>query len=415
MGVYACPGGFLNARRFLKILLGSIQSSLPPDQRRQIQDLQILINICTALVSTLFGPFAFGTNLLTLKLLVFNVLLPCSCMSNLGFESDMRSGGDFWRFTGAFLLMRGLMLVLHVAYAALRRRRFEDVAVNWLVTCWVSASILAPPLMKSVFGIQAQKYAAWSDVSAYIFQLPVALLFFELDGVFRSEEDPKKPGQMLRDVDDCCDVDGCPMAIEPLIRKQLPRAQRKALGLAMARKPLIWAVLAGTVLSATTLGPRYLYPGPYYDPNCDYVEYTGFIYLLFSSLASCLEPIALFSVGIVLSERNPWTCGWLNIAAFMSIKLIIVPLLMVGCAFAVGLDGTLGRAAVLISILPVSPPAFALTGHYGVGLSEAVSCILVGKILVLPSILAWQAVLDAVGVFPYTTSPTSEGVCALVS
>ena len=36
------------------------------------------------------------------------------------------------------------------------------------------------------------------------------------------------------------------------------------------------------------------------------------------------------------------------------------------------------QAATLISILPVSPPAFALTGHYGVGLDESVSCILIG-------------------------------------
>ena len=96
------------------------------------------------------------------------------------------------------------------------------------------------------------------------------------------------------------------------------------------------------------------------------------------------------------------------------IKLVFVPLLMIGCALAVGLDGELGRAAVLISVLPVSPPAFALTGHYGVGLSEAVSCVLIGKILVIPSILAWQGVMDAVGVFPYPSSDT-PGVCELAS
>ncbi len=312
------------------------------------------------------------------------------------------------------MLMRGLMLVLHVGWAALRRGRFEQIAVNWLVTCWVSASILAPPLMKSVFGVEAQKYAAWSDVSAYIFQLPVALLFFELDGIFRPEQDPKRPGQMLRTVEQCCDVDGCPLAIEPFLKKRLNRAQLKDLGWQLAKKPLMWAMLAGIIFSATSLGPRYLYPGAYYDPNCSYVEYAGFIYLFFSSLAGCLEPIALFSVGIVLSEKNPWSCGWTSIIGYMAIKLVLVPLLMIGCAFAVGLDGELARAAVLISVLPVSPPAFALTGHYGAGLSEAVSCILIGKILVLPSILAWQAVMDAVGVFSFRFAG-APGVCELVT
>ena len=376
--------------------------------------MQILINICTGLLATLFGPFSLGTSLLTLKLLVFNVLLPSACMATLGFESNFRLGDPFWKFAGAFLLMRALMLVLHVAWAGARQRRFEQVAVNWLVTCWVSASILAPPLMQSVFSVEAQKYATWSDVSAYIFQLPVALLFFELDGVFRPEQDPKKPGKMLRTADQCCDLDGSPLKIHPFYKKRLNRRQLKDLTWQMAKKPLNWALLAGVIFSATTLGPRYLYPGPYYDPNCQYVEYTGFMYLFFSSLARCLEPLALFSVGIVLSEKNPWSCGWVNIIGYMTIKLIFVPLLMIGCAFAVGLEGELGRAAVLISILPVSPPAFALTGHYGVGLSAAVSCILIGKILVIPSILAWQAILDGIGVFPYVGAP-GVSVCALTN
>jgi predicted permease len=378
----------------------------------QVQNVQILINVCTGLVATLFGPFAFETNLVTLKVLVFNVLLPSACMTNLGFESNFREGNGFWKFTGAFLLLRALMLVLHMSWAAFRRRRFEQLAVNWLVTCWVSASILAPPLMKSVLGVEAQKYAAWGDVSAYLFQLPVSLLFFELDSIFRPEADPKKPGQMLRTVGQCCDLNGCSMAVTPFYRKRLTRKQRKDLGWQLAKKPLNWAVVAGTIFSATTLGPRYLYPGPFYDPNCDFVEYAGFIYLFFSSLARCLEPIALFSVGIVLSKKNPWSCGWINIIGYMVLKLVFVPLLMIGCAFAVGLSGDAGRAAVLISLLPVSPPAFALTGHYGVGLSEAVSCIIIGKILVIPSVLAWQAVLDGVGVFDYVAAPDTS-VCSI--
>jgi predicted permease len=369
-----------------------------------VQDVQILLNISSALLATLLGPFSLSTNLLTLKLLVFNVLLPCACMANLGFEADMRQGEAFWKFVGCFLMLRALMLLVHVAWAALRRLRYEDIAVNWLVTCWVSSSILAPPLMKAVFGAEAQAFAVWGDASAYLFQLPVSILFFELDGVFRPEEDPKIPGQMLRTVEECCDDDACAERT-PFYRKRLSRGQAKELLRQLAKKPLNWALIAGVLFSATTLGPRYLYPGPAYNPNCDFVEYTGFIYLFFESLARCLEPLALFSVGIVLTEKNPLSCGLWNIAGYMGVKLIFVPLLMIGCAFAVGLSGSEGRAAVLISVLPVSPPAFALTGHYGVGLSEAVSCVLVGKILVIPSILAWQAILDSLGVFTYESPP----------
>jgi predicted permease len=174
--------------------------------------------------------------------------------------------------------------------------------------------------------------------------------------------------------------------------------------------PLVWAILGSVILSVTTLGPRYLYPGTAYAPNCDYVEYTGFIYLFFSYLAGCLEPLALFSVGIVLSKNNPLTCGIWNIVGYTLIKFILVPILMIGCSFALHLDNVYARGAVLIATLPISPPSFALAGHYQVGLAEAVSTVLSGKLLVIPAILAWQGFMDAVGLFPVDT-PQVDDVC----
>ena len=56
---------------------------------------------------------------------------------------------------------------------------------------------------------------------------------------------------------------------------------------------------------------------------------------------------------------NPVACGWLPAAAYMAVKLIVVPLLMVGCSFALGLSGAMGRAAVLVASLPVSAGRWA--------------------------------------------------------
>lgn len=383
------------------------------------QDLQILIEISVALVSTLYGPFDFARNILTLKLLVFNVLLPCAGISNLGFVSNFRDG-SLWRFCGAFLMMRGLMLVIHLLWAAARGRPYEGVATNWLVTCWVSSSILGPPLMESVFGKEYELLAYWSDVSSFIFQLPVVLLFFEIDAVSRCWVGDR--GKAIPQIDPsngtCQRIENCRVenSVEYTAgdvvwyRKRVSRPEAYTILWNMAKAPLMWALVAGVLLSVTTLGPRYLFPGFPYDPNCDYVEYTGFVYLFFSSLARCLEPLALFSVGIVLSKNNPFTCGVWNIIGYMAVKLIFVPFLMIGCAFTFGLSDIEGRAAVLIALLPVSPPAFALTGHYGVGLAEAVSTILVGKILVLPTILAWQGIMDSIGLFPYDAPPDAS-VC----
>lgn len=51
---------------------------------------------------------------------------------------------------------------------------------------------------------------------------------------------------------------------------------------------------------------------------------------------------------------RPIATGWLRAAAYMAVKLVLVPALMVGCCFAVGLEGANARAAVLVATLPVS-------------------------------------------------------------
>ncbi len=349
------------------------------------------------LSATLFGPFSLNKNLFTLKILVFNVLLPCAAVLNVGFVSNLRDG-LIWRFCGAFFMMRAIMLVGHIAFAALRRRKFEDIAVNWLVTCWVSSSILAPPLMEAVLGKEFQVLGPWSDVSSFLFQLPVVLCFFEIDSV-------RRQGSLENE-----EEQGKEMSVVPFYKTRLTRENALVMGKRLIKMPLAWAILSSVILSVTTLGPRYLYPGTSYAPNCDYVEYTGFIYLFFSYLASCLEPIALLSVGIVLSKNNPLTCGVWNIVGYTLIKFILVPMLMIGCSFAFSLDNASARGAVLIATLPISPPSFALAGHYEVGLAEAVSTVLSGKLLVIPAILAWQGFMDAVGLFPVDT-PQVDIVC----
>lgn len=127
--------------------------------------------------------------------------------------------------------------------------------------------------------------------------------------------------------------------------------------------------------------------------------------------------MALFSVGVVLSQLNPFTMhrGILNITFYMLIKMILVPAIMIGCCFAFKLPRDLSRAAVLISVLPVSPEAFALAGWYNVGLGYAVSNVVVGKFLCFPAILAWQAFMDAVSLFPYPQPPVMEPAQCLVS
>jgi membrane protein YqaA with SNARE-associated domain len=84
---------------------------------------------------------------------------------------------------------------------------------------------------------------------------------------------------------------------------------------------------------------------------------------------------------------------------------------MVGCAKAFSLSEEQGRAAVLISVLPISPPVFALAGYYDCGLAEAVTNVVLGKLLFFPAVLAWEAFMNAVDLFPVVI-PAVNDICA---
>lgn len=65
-------------------------------------------------------------------------------------------------------------------------------------------------------------------------------------------------------------------------------------------------------------------------------------------------PSPLVSPGMWMVRPNPIATGWIKAVVYMIVKLILVPMLMVGCCFAVDLHGPTARAAVLVATLPVS-------------------------------------------------------------
>jgi len=406
------------------------------------QDIQILLEIGLGIVTSLYGPFSAKNDAPTLKTLVFNILLPISVMTDLGFVVDFRDG-SIWRFIGSFLMMRALVLLLDVVWAVARKQSFSHISMNWMVTSWVSTTILGPPMLQATLGQDYQIYGPIAAVSSVIFQLPLLILFFELDAVPAKEERLADQQVSLDAIEDSGAVDErededketMPLRMESHVfyKTRLSRRHQNLVVWNLVRMPLMWSIVGGVILSVTTLGPKYLYPGttflhrkrfstlsvynlnildagPTYSPNCDYVPATGFIYLFFSTLQKCLEPIALFSVGIVIVSNHPFRKGWIILILYMLIKFILVPVIMVGCAKAFSLSEAEGRAAVLISVLPISPPVFALAGHYDYGLSEAVTNVVLGKLLFFPAVLAWEAFMNAVALFP-VAMPTVSSVC----
>jgi predicted permease len=110
---------------------------------------------------------------------------------------------------------------------------------------------------------------------------------------------------------------------------------------------------------------------------------------------------------------HPIATGWLCAAAYMLVKLVLLPALMVGCCFAVGLRGATARAAVLVATLPISGAAFVLSKTYGVGEDVAATNVFLGNLLVLPTTISWLEFMDAVNLFP-SSKPTTAPMAACV-
>lgn len=89
-----------------------------------------------------------------------------------------------------------------------------------------------------------------------------------------------------------------------------------------------------------------------------------------------------------------------NLCVAMVSKLIVVPLLMVGLAKGMKLNNESARAAVLIATLPISLASFSLARQYNVGEKDLAANVAFGTLLMLPTVIVWNIVLDSVGLYP---------------
>jgi predicted permease len=396
------------------------------------QNLQILFVLGLGALSARLQLFNQGPELRTFNKIVFAILLPASILLGLGLRTNLRDGA-IWRFIGGFLMLRAICLL--GVTVVFWKRGVAAITANWLFVSWVSTVVLGVPLVRAALGPQYSNLGVVAGISSFIFQLPAMLILFE---IAKGRQDEKKsnnsspstsienlPNQEdrrrlennnMENHDTASAISATPSitantTTASTIPVVLTKEQARSIGNQLLRNPILWAILIGIVVSITTLGPRYLNPGsPPAEPNCDYAQGAGFIFLILFSLASCTNPIAIFATGIFLSHKSPIRCGWRVAIGYMIVKLIFVPAVMVGCAAAVGLENGPARAAVLLASLPISAAAFTLCDRYSTCLHQAVANIFWGTVLVLPTTLAWMAFMDAVDLFPMVKTPVNN-VC----
>jgi predicted permease len=171
--------------------------------------------------------------------------------------------------------------------------------------------------------------------------------------------------------------------------------------------PVLWAIAIGFIFSLSKFGPTYLKPlaGPE-KPNPDFYEPLAWVWWTTEWLGSCVTPVSLFLMGVWMQSqgKNLFQLTISESVIYMYCKLVLVPLLALGLAKAVDLSNEAGRAAVLIAALPISQAGFSLGSQYQIGERVLAGNVALGTILLLPTILLWNLILDETDCFPLEPS-----------
>ena len=91
-----------------------------------------------------------------------------------------------------------------------------------------------------------------------------------------------------------------------------------------------------------------------------------------------------------------------QLVVYLLLKLLILPWLMVLVTAILGIGGTLGKALVLLSVVPVAQTAFVVSEQYEVGTTAVTTVMMAGLLLLLPHLLCVLAVIDLFGLYPTT-------------
>ena len=301
-----------------------------------------------------------------------------------------------------------------------------DVAVLWLSFTWISTVILGVPICSAIFGKPSLGLLSglMAGVSSFIFQLPLQLIFFEYHvieqrwtrEVFHTAQ-PIVPTPMKNSTVITVDVqvtsdhsthhsDEVPSDDQrrwySLVNFQ--HISRIAVWVDICKRlltnPILIALFVGFVLSLSTAGKYLRCPS---DTCIAGLEWFGDT---LGWLGECVSPLSLLAMGSWMHSQHDLSLSssqripLFKLCFFMIFKLIAVPLFMVGLAKSMRLNDEAGRAAILISSLPISMASFSLGHQYNVGEKDLSANVIAGTVLMLPTVIVWNVVLDAVSLYP---------------
>ena len=154
---------------------------------------------------------------------------------------------------------------------------------------------------------------------------------------------------------------------------------RLALGFVrrMATNPLIIGILAGLAFRATGLG------------------LPGLASRLIDSLANVAGPVALFAMGLGL--RKFGISGNVRAGlALASLKLLLMPAVVLGMAWVLGLPSLTAKVAVAAAALPAGVNSYLIATQFGTGQALASNAMTLGTGLAVVTTAFWLTVATTV-------------------
>ena len=304
-----------------------------------------------------------------------------------------------------------------------------DVAVLWLSFTWISTVILGVPICSAVFGKPSLGilYGLMAGLSSFMFQLPLQLIFFEYHVVAQRwtreiqpvsvavapAPSPMKDNTVITveaaDISDQSTNQSTHNSDEVTFDDQrwwsivnFQHMSQAAFWLDIFKRlytnPILIALFVGFVLSLSTAGKFLRCPSDTCIAGLEWIGDT------LGWLGECVTPLSLLAMGSWMRtqhfQSSSQRISVLKLCFFMVFKLIAIPLLMVGLAHTMRLNDEAGRAAILIASLPISMASFSLGHQYNVGEKDLSANVTAGTVLMLPTIIVWNLVLDAVSLYP---------------
>ena len=385
-----------------------------------------VLNICLQILSTV-GVGAFFSKILPLVFdpafvehttqFVFYIAIPALVIKGIGVSVDFYSEIFIWKYIAAFLVLRCssflFVLVVHLLKQNDNGIQYGTIAVHWLSLTWISTIVMGVPILTVVMN-SPQKglfYGVLAGISSFIFQLPFLLFLFEYDksknelpyrddgldmSINSNEESSKVVGYLDESPDERRDPN--------IDTSETVNTQERSNSILwrMLHNPIILGILIGFMISLSTFGKRFLNPTTgNQSMNEQYLEWLQFVVDTLGWFGGCVSPLSLFSMGAWMQYRGRHivTVKTYVLILFMVSKLLFVPLLMVGIAKVLRLENEVGKAAVLISTLPISMASFSLGNTYGIGQSQLSANVAAGTILMLPTVMIWNYAIDKLEIF----------------